>query len=110
MVTRRSLFMLNKKQRLEKANEILEHLSLEQKVAQMQCMFVGGRIPSALLHRFPYGSGEIATVTSSNNKGQNIEEAKEQQTIILENCGVPAPRHVEALRKLGFPKNIPGFN
>jgi beta-glucosidase len=86
-----------KEERQEKAREILEHLTLEQKIAQIQCMFIGGRIPTALLHRFPNGLGEIATVTCANSKEENLAEAKETQNIIMNQCGIPALRHVEAL-------------
>lgn len=63
----------------------------------MQCMFVGGKVPTALLHRFPNKLNEIATVTCANRKEKNLEDAKEEQTIIMNYCGIPALRHVEAL-------------
>ncbi len=90
--------MLSKVDQKKKANEILDGLTLEQKIAQMQSMFVGGGVvPIELLHRFPNGLGEIATVTCANNKEENLAEAVKAQEIIMNYCKVPAIRHVEAL-------------
>lgn len=93
--------MLIKNEQQKKAKEIMNGLTLEQKVAQLECMFIGGGVvPIELLHRFPNGLGEIATVSCSNNKEENLAEAVKAQEIIMHYCKVPAIRHVEALTGL----------
>lgn len=91
---------MNKESIQIKAAEILERLTLEQKVAQLQCMFSGGKVPVEILHRFPNGLGEIATATCPNGKREDFEEAKQQQEIVMQKCGIPAIRHAEALTGL----------
>lgn len=81
-----------------RAKQFLETMSPKQKLAQLQGMFCGGEsIPPQMLERFPDGLGEIATITCPNNKDEQIAEAAAQQEILMENSGIPALRHIEAL-------------
>lgn len=88
---------MNKEEIKMKAEEMLINMSAEQKLAQIQCMLMGAIVPKEILHRFPNGLGELALVLGSGDKEENVKDAKEQQDIILNYCGIPAIRHVEAL-------------
>jgi beta-glucosidase len=83
-----------------RAKKILNEMSLEQKIGQIQCMFCGGSVPTAVLDKFQGGLGEIATTTCPAKREELLAEAKEEQRIIVEKCGVPALRHVEAVTGL----------
>lgn len=80
--------------------EILEKLTPEQKLAQLNCMFVGGQVPVEILHRFPNGLGEISVLPAGNRKEENMAAAEEEQKIVMEHCGIPALRHNEAVTGL----------
>lgn len=84
----------------EQAAAILDRLTPEQKLGQLQCMFAGGMIPNAILERFTGGLGALALIIGTDGKEANAKAAKEQQDIVLKNCGVPALRHAEALTGL----------
>lgn len=81
----------------KQAESILKNMSPMQKLGQVQCMFAGGMIPKEILQRFTGGLGELALLIGTEGKEKNAKEAKEQQEIIINNCGIPAIRHVEAL-------------
>lgn len=83
-----------------RAEEIIENLTEEQKLAQLNSMFCGAQVPVAILHRFENGVGEIATMPGTNHKEENFAAAKEEQKVIMEHCGIPAIRHNEALTGL----------
>lgn len=89
--------MLKKEEIRKKAEEILADMTSEQKLGQLNCMMIGSMVPSAMLHRFPNGLGEIAVVPGANKKEKNVAASKEEQEIVMKNCGIPAIRHVEAI-------------
>lgn len=79
-------------------DKILDNMSWEQKLAQIQGMFCGSEaIPPAILKKFPNGLGAIATITSGDGTEKQIAEAEEQQKVLKDNCGIPALRHAEAV-------------
>lgn len=84
----------------KKAKEIISGMSKEQKLAQLTCMFCGDQIPTALLHRFENGLGEIAVMPGDNDKAANAAAAKEEQETVMAHCGIPAIRHNEAVTGL----------
>lgn len=92
--------MKDRQQIKKTAQEIIENLTDEQKLAQLTCMFCGNQIPSALLHRFVNGLGEIAVMPGDNDKAENAAAAREEQDIVKEHCGIPALRHNEAVTGL----------
>ncbi|MDR0884998.1 MAG: glycoside hydrolase family 3 C-terminal domain-containing protein [Clostridiales Family XIII bacterium] len=81
----------------KQAEIILAGLTAEQKLGQLQCMFAGAVIPVQILQRFPNGLGALALNIGIESTEESIDAAKEQQDIVLENCGIPALRHAEAL-------------
>ncbi len=77
---------------------LLNEMTFEQKLAQLQSMFCGGQdLPPEFLERFPNGLGSIATITCKATIEEQSNEAKQQQDILVKNCGIPALRHIEAL-------------
>ena len=76
----------------QKIEEMVSHMTPEQKLAQLQGMFCGGgSIPPELLHRFPNGLGAIATITCGDGIEKQSEESEKQQKILMENCGGSHP-------------------
>lgn len=88
---------MNNSEIKKQAKEMLEKMSPEQKLGQVQCMFAGGMIPKEVLYQFAGGIGELALIIETEGKEENAKAAREQQDIIMNNCGIPALRHVEAL-------------
>lgn len=79
-------------------DRVLAEMTPEQKLAQIQGMFCGSdAIPPEMLNRFPDGLGAIATITCGDSPEKQIAEAEEQQRILIENCGIPSLRHIEAV-------------
>lgn len=89
--------MLKREEIRKRAEEILADMTLGQKLGQLHCMMIGSVIPSAMLHHFPNGLGEIAVVPGANKKEENAAASREEQEIVMKNCGIPAIRHVEAI-------------
>jgi beta-glucosidase len=81
----------------KQAQEMLAKMTPPQKVAQLQCMFVGSFIPKEILYRFPNGIGALALMIGTGGKEVNAKDGAEQQDIVIKNCGIPVLRHVEAL-------------
>lgn len=89
----------------QRIDELLIKMTPAQKLAQLQGMFCGGdSIPPELLHRFPNGLGAIATITCGDGIEKQSEESEKQQKILMENCGIPALRHVEAVTGVVSPE------
>lgn len=81
----------------KRAQEILEKMTAEQKLAQLIGMFGGGQIPPELLYRFPNGLGEIAFIPGTSDARENLERSQKEQAILKNTVGIPAIRHNEAL-------------
>lgn len=89
--------MMEQDQVREKAAEIISHLTPEQKLAQLTCMFSGSQIPPVILHRFENGVGEIAVMPGSESKEERLAAASQEQDIVMSHCKIPAIRHNEAV-------------
>lgn len=84
-----------------KTEEIVSQMTLEQKIAQLECMFMGKMIPKEVLSHFANGFGGIAVMLGTDNSERNLEEAIAEQQVIMERTdGIPALRHAEALTGL----------
>ena len=92
--------MMSKKEVEQKVEKIVSNMTPEQKLAQLNGMFCGAQIPVAILQRFQNGVGEIAVMPGTNHKEDNFKAAQEEQEVIMENCGIPAIRHNEAVTGL----------
>lgn len=88
---------MSKEEIKNRVQEIINNMTPEQKLAQLNGMFCGAMIPVALLHRFVNGVGEISAMPGNNTKEENFKAAEDEQNVIMEHCGIPAIRHNEAL-------------
>ncbi|MDR0640872.1 MAG: glycoside hydrolase family 3 C-terminal domain-containing protein [Treponema sp.] len=88
----------------ERAGDLLSRMTLEQKIAQLQCMIAAGDDPAKTLGAFTDGIGEVATFCSLNSWEQVLEFNRKIVDIILKNpLGIPPIIHVEALTGVNSP-------
>lgn len=82
----------------ERIEDLLSRMSLEQKVAQLQCMMIMGD-PTDILKGFPNGLGEATAMAGAENVGDNAMFSKViQETVMSKNeLGIPVLLHGEAL-------------
>ncbi len=82
-----------------RAHEIVERLSDEQKLAQVIGMFGGSgtQIPPEILYRFPNGLGEVSFIPGTDSKEENAQRAKKENEIMKQQGQLPVIRHNEAL-------------
>ena len=86
-----------------KAQELLQSMTLPQKLGQIMAMFAGGLIPSSILEQFTCGLGEVALLITPDGKEQTARDVEEIQKIVTSACGLPAIVHAEALTGLLHP-------
>lgn len=88
----------------ERAQLLLQELSLDEKMAQLNCVFPFGEVANDFTEisaRVPYGIGEVSTLEM--RRIQTLEDAaawqRRVQTIVMENSphGIPAIFHMEGL-------------
>lgn len=60
----------------KRAREMINRLTPEQKLSQLNCMFAGGQIPAAILHRFVNGLGALAVMPADKRKEENLAAAE----------------------------------
>ncbi len=83
----------------DRLNDLISRMTLEQKVAQLQClMFMGGDIDKAL-EEFPDGIGTLTGFGGAPSVEGNIEFSKKVQKTVIEknDLGIPVLQHCEAL-------------
>ena len=88
----------------ERAQLLLQELSLDEKMAQLNCVFPFGEVANDFTEisaRVPYGIGEVSTLEM--RRIQTLEDAaawqRRVQTIVMETSphGIPAIFHMEGL-------------
>jgi beta-glucosidase len=88
----------------ERVEDLLSRMTLEQKIAQLQCMITAGSDPARTLGAFTNGIGEVATFSSLDSWEKVIEFNRKIVDIILKNpLGIPPIIHVEALTGVNSP-------
>ena len=88
----------------ERVEDLLSRMTLEQKIAQLQCMIATGNDPSKSLGAFVDGIGEVATFCSLDSWEQVLEFNRKIVDVILKNpLGIPPIIHVEALTGVNSP-------
>jgi beta-glucosidase len=88
----------------ERAEDLLSRMTLEQKIAQLQCMIAAGNDPAKALGAFTDGIGEVATFCSLDSWEKVIEFNRKIVDVILKNpLGIPPIIHVEALTGVNSP-------
>ncbi len=89
---------------LERAKALLETMSPEQKIAQLQCMMAIGK-PEMTLDRFANGVGEISVVSPFGTAGDVAEMNRAIVDYVMERSGgIPPIIHVEALSGVMSPE------
>jgi beta-glucosidase len=83
----------------ERVNDLMSRMTLEQKVAQLQClMFMGGNVEDSL-KEFPNGLGTMTGFGGTPSIEGNIDFSNKAQKAVIEknDLGVPVLQHCEAL-------------
>ncbi|MHB8806135.1 MAG: glycoside hydrolase family 3 N-terminal domain-containing protein [Anaerolineaceae bacterium] len=83
----------------ERVNDLMSHMTVEQKVAQLQClMFMGGEVENAL-KAFPNGLGTLTGFGGAPSIEGNADFSNKAQKAVIEknDLGVPVLQHCEAL-------------
>ncbi|MFP3155872.1 glycoside hydrolase family 3 C-terminal domain-containing protein [Lachnospiraceae bacterium ZAX-1] len=85
----------------ERVEDLLSRMTLEQKIAQLQCMMVAGDDPSMMLGHFKNGLGEVAVFASAQSPQEVAEYNKKVVELVSENpLGIPPIIHAEAITGL----------
>ncbi|MDR1971210.1 MAG: glycoside hydrolase family 3 C-terminal domain-containing protein [Treponema sp.] len=88
----------------ERVEDLLSRMTLEQKIAQLQCTLATGSDPAKALAKFPQGIGEVATFSSLDSPERMIEFNRKVVDILSKNpLGIPPIIHVEALTGVNSP-------
>ncbi len=82
------------------AEDILNHMTLEQKVAQMQCTMAGQGMPDDILEKFEDGIGQATSFFGGRTIQENIDFSKNVQDTVIPKSGIPVLMHREALTGL----------
>jgi beta-glucosidase len=83
---------------VERAEDLLSRMTLEQKVAQLQCAMVAGDDPVKMLEPFKDGIGEVASFSSQDSVESLIAFNKKVVDTVKRNpLGIPPIIHVEAV-------------
>lgn len=83
----------------ERVNHLMTQMTLEQKVAQLQClMFMGGEVENAL-KAFPSGLGTLTGFGGAPSIEGNADFSNKTQKAVIEknDLGIPVLQHCEAL-------------
>ncbi len=89
----------------ERVEDLLSRMSLDQKIAQIQCTIAAGADPTAPLTFFQNGIGEIAAFPTGNNAKEVADENKAIVDAICGNeLGLPPIIHNEAITGLSAPE------
>ncbi|MDR1640409.1 MAG: glycoside hydrolase family 3 C-terminal domain-containing protein [Clostridiales bacterium] len=90
---------------VERIEDLMSRMSLEQKVAQLQCMMSMGSDPSMTLQYFPHGIGEIAVFGGGKTAKETAENnCKIVDYVLQKPLGIPPIIHIEALTGLVGPE------
>jgi beta-glucosidase len=82
----------------ERVEDLLSRMSLEQKVAQLQCVMAVGDDPAKTLEPFKNGIGEVASMSSQDSVEAVIAFNKKVVDSVIHNpLGIPPIIHVEAV-------------
>jgi beta-glucosidase len=86
----------------ERVEDLLSRMTLEQKVAQLQCIMLAGQgegFIENILEKFPDGLGNATSFNGQGTVEGNVELAKKtQDTVIARNkLGIPVLLHCESL-------------
>lgn len=84
----------------KQVEELLSKMSLEQKVAQLQCMMVGMEPPKDTINRFPNGLGTVTSFSGKPSAKENMELVIELQGAAKEHSDIPPLVHGEAVTGL----------
>lgn len=81
----------------QRAQDLLDQMTNEQKLGQIVGMFGGSTVPVEILQRFPNGLGQISFVPGTATKEENQQRSLREAEILKANRNIPAIRHNEAL-------------
>ena len=86
---------------LERAEDLVSRMSLEEKIAQMQCIMGEHQIAG----KYPHGMGEVSMLMDGTTKEQVAERIRNMQKEIMDQTPwrIPALFHIEALTGGVFP-------
>jgi len=85
---------------LKQVEELLSEMSLEQKVAQLQCMMVGMEPVKATMDRFPNGLGTVTAFGGKPSAKENMELVTQLQDAAKAHSDIPPLVHGEAVTGL----------
>lgn len=88
---------MTKKEKKEKAEEILSEMSPREKLGQVTGMYTMASIPTDMYRRFKDGIGELCFMPGTASAEENAARSEEEWKTMKEICGIPAIRHNEAL-------------
>jgi len=87
----------------ERANDLLPHMTMDEKIAQLQCTMVVGE-PEPLSKNFPNGLGSAVVFSAAQNPA-GVAENNQKTTEFFSNTrlGIPPLLHVEAVTGVTSP-------
>jgi beta-glucosidase len=93
---------VNANSSIETFDNLIAHMTLEQKIAQLQCCLVFEKGLDKLLGNFPNGVGAISALGGASTPQGNADFMDKVQSLIMEknDLHIPALSHAEALTGL----------
>lgn len=88
-----------KKAIAERVDALIATMTIEQKVAQLQCMWLQQGDPDSILAGFPNGVGALTGLGDAKDAKTNADFVDRIQKIVMakDGCGIPALYHCESL-------------
>lgn len=84
----------------QQAEELLAEMTLEQKLAQIQCLQLGRGTLEDSMKKFPNGIGEVVAFGGKGTAAENVKTAKEIQKTAKQYSKIPPIMHAEAVTGL----------
>lgn len=90
---------------VERVDDLMARMSIEQKLSQMQCIMTQGTDPSSVLGHFPNGVGEIGVFGGGTTAKETMETNRAIVDCVMKTpLGIPPLIHVEAITGLMAPE------